>query len=252
MNFSQLPHGIWTDPRFLDSRLTPEARLLYLWLLSHPEMDEIGQIAFPNISQGDLVETPGKQGVERLPLRCLNVRISSFLILLRSLSSVGLISYFQEESKTLILVRDYIAYYLDKKNKKRQEKIIHALRHLSETLQRRGFLAFLETKYPELFGEVGKPSGLSVPLKDGSYHEFTEDLVAAWEREYPDLDVRFELQELIRWNQDNPSKRKTKTGMSRHVQRWFANARRAMKYHRTTTKGKRGRSGQEYDLLSAI
>jgi len=69
----------------------------------------------------------------------------------------------------------------------------------------------------------GKPSALSIfiPLRNGEF-ELTENQVREYQDAYPSLDVQQELKKLRQWNQDNPAKRKTQAGISRHVNSWLS------------------------------
>ena len=65
---------------------------------------------------------------------------------------------------------------------------------------------------------------LSVRLRDKTYFWITAEKILEYQKSYPNLNVRQELLRLIQWNQDNPSKRKTKQGILRHINTWLSSA----------------------------
>jgi hypothetical protein len=61
-----------------------------------------------------------------------------------------------------------------------------------------------------------------IPLNDGTEHPVKQDDVDELGKLYPALDVVQTLREIRGWNIANSSRRKTKTGVMRHVHAWFA------------------------------
>jgi hypothetical protein len=47
-------------------------------------------------------------------------------------------------------------------------------------------------------------------------------MVAEWVSLYPDCDVLQTLREIRGWGIANPAKRKTRTGIANHINRWLA------------------------------
>ena len=70
------------------------------------------------------------------------------------------------------------------------------------------------------------PEFLSIPLvsKSGEKqnHIITEADVEGYQKDFPGIDVEQTLRDLRRWNDDNPSKRKTPTGIKTHIGRWLS------------------------------
>lgn len=60
-------------------------------------------------------------------------------------------------------------------------------------------------------------------IKDGEY-VVTEKTIREFEKLYPDLDVVHELRKIKAWCINNPSRRKTKRGMSRFINGWMNRA----------------------------
>ncbi len=78
------------------------------------------------------------------------------------------------------------------------------------------------------------PTFITVPLVDKSEHPITEAQVAEWEEAYPAVDVRQQLRTLRQWNIANPTKRKTRKGILRHITDWLAREQdRGGKRHET-------------------
>ena len=61
-----------------------------------------------------------------------------------------------------------------------------------------------------------------VPLNDGSMHDVTQSDLEQYRKLYPNVDVDQEIRNLIGWNQSNPRRRKTKSGIRSHITSWLA------------------------------
>lgn len=61
-----------------------------------------------------------------------------------------------------------------------------------------------------------------IPLNDGTEHPIKQEDVDELGKLYPALDVVQTLREIRGWNIANKSRRKTKSGVMRHVHAWFA------------------------------
>ena len=66
---------------------------------------------------------------------------------------------------------------------------------------------------------------ISIPVtgsKDGNQeYPLSHDQVAEWEQLFPAVDVRQTLREIRAWNMANPKRRKTTSGVVRHVASWL-------------------------------
>uniref|UniRef100_A0A6M3L7Z9 Putative DNA binding, helix-turn-helix domain containing protein n=1 Tax=viral metagenome TaxID=1070528 RepID=A0A6M3L7Z9_9ZZZZ len=69
----------------------------------------------------------------------------------------------------------------------------------------------------------GSPPMLDIPLieRDGSF-TVTKQMVEEWAETFPGVDVRRKLLHIRQWNRDNPSRRKTKAGIRKHITGWLA------------------------------
>ncbi|EGQ8175198.1 helix-turn-helix domain-containing protein [Vibrio vulnificus] len=75
----------------------------------------------------------------------------------------------------------------------------------------------LETAEPE------DPVLFRIPLnRKNTYHSVTQSDVMQWSMDYPAVDVMQKLREIVIWNNNNPSKRKTTGGISNHIHRWLS------------------------------
>ena len=66
----------------------------------------------------------------------------------------------------------------------------------------------------------------TVPLRQDKPRMITEIELDEWQKNYPGVDVRQEIRQLIAWNQANPDRQKTKRGINRHIQGWLAHAKK--------------------------
>ncbi len=66
------------------------------------------------------------------------------------------------------------------------------------------------------------PGGIiSIPLKGSKTFTPTKEQLAEWQESFPGVDVPTELRKIKQWNIDNPRRRKTPTGIYRHICSWL-------------------------------
>ena len=63
---------------------------------------------------------------------------------------------------------------------------------------------------------------ITIPLVGGAEFAVTHDMVREFDRLYPAVDVAQTLREIRGWNVANPTKRKTRSGILRHINSWLA------------------------------
>jgi hypothetical protein len=70
--------------------------------------------------------------------------------------------------------------------------------------------------------QAAEPPVLEIPLikKDGSFLVYQAD-IDQWKDTYPGIDVLQTLKHIKQWNLDNPTKRKTKGGIRKHISIWL-------------------------------
>lgn len=74
------------------------------------------------------------------------------------------------------------------------------------------------------------PPIMTFPLsRKGEEFNVTQADVDQWQDSFPGVDVLVELKACRQWNIDNPSKRKTKTGIRGHISRWLGKAQNSGK-----------------------
>lgn len=61
-----------------------------------------------------------------------------------------------------------------------------------------------------------------IPLNDGTDYGISAEQFAEFEKLYPAVDVKQTLNEIRGWNLANPTHRKTRSGVLRHVNRWLS------------------------------
>lgn len=66
---------------------------------------------------------------------------------------------------------------------------------------------------------------ITVPLKNGMFVITTTE-VETWKKIYPDICVLQELRQLSAWNEANPTERKTRSQILRHINAWLAKEQR--------------------------
>ena len=69
-----------------------------------------------------------------------------------------------------------------------------------------------------------KETVFQIPLKDGSYYNLNKQDVDTYKSLYPNIDIEQEIRNIIGWNIANPSKRKTKVGIKKHINTWLSSS----------------------------
>lgn len=87
----------------------------------------------------------------------------------------------------------------------------------------------VKKKKKEAKPEDNSPVVGYIPLVDGTEYAVTENALAEWQKLYPAIDAKQELRSLIGWNKANPTHKKTRTGINRHINTWFSRAQNSAK-----------------------
>lgn len=69
---------------------------------------------------------------------------------------------------------------------------------------------------------VASPEVISITLNNKSEFAITQSQIDEWDKLFPGVDVLQTLKEIRAWNLANPARRKTKTGVLRHVVAWLS------------------------------
>lgn len=87
----------------------------------------------------------------------------------------------------------------------------------------------VKKKKKEAKPEDNSPVVGYIPLVDGTEYPVTENALAEWQKLYPAIDAKQELRSLIGWNKANPTYKKTRAGINRHLNSWFSRAQNSAK-----------------------
>ena len=87
----------------------------------------------------------------------------------------------------------------------------------------------VKKKKKEAKPEDNSPVVGYIPLVDGTEYAVTENALAEWQKLYPAIDAKQELRSLIGWNKANPTYKKTRAGINRHLNSWFSRAQNSAK-----------------------
>lgn len=87
----------------------------------------------------------------------------------------------------------------------------------------------IKKKKKETKPEDNSPVVGYIPLVDGTEYAVTENALAEWQKLYPAIDAKQELRSLIGWNKANPTHKKTRAGINRHLNSWFSRAQNSAK-----------------------
>lgn len=71
-----------------------------------------------------------------------------------------------------------------------------------------------------------KKSGITLILNDGTEYEIVEDYISKMLTLFPNVNVRKELRKMSAWCINNPSRRKTKRGITRFINSWLSSAQK--------------------------
>lgn len=66
------------------------------------------------------------------------------------------------------------------------------------------------------------PSGILLPLNDKSFYDVPLDKITLWKEAYPAVDIERELKRMIAWLDSNPTRRKTKRGITKFINNWLS------------------------------
>lgn len=66
------------------------------------------------------------------------------------------------------------------------------------------------------------PSGILLPLNDKTLYDVPLDKIALWKDIYPAVDVEQELKRMAAWLDSNPTRRKTKRGITKFINNWLS------------------------------
>jgi len=74
-------------------------------------------------------------------------------------------------------------------------------------------------KKPE---KTNEPPVFQIPLNDGTMYDVTQSEIDMYTNLYPAVDIQNQMRAIVGWNMSNPKKRKTRSGIKRHINTWLA------------------------------
>ena len=80
----------------------------------------------------------------------------------------------------------------------------------------------INTISPEPDKSAPDPSGIKLPLNDKTYYDVPLSDIERWKDTYPAVDVEGELKRMIAWLESNPTKKKTRRGITRFINSWLS------------------------------
>ena len=75
---------------------------------------------------------------------------------------------------------------------------------------------------PEPEESAPDQSGILLPLNDKSFYDVPLSKITLWKDTYPAVDVEQELKRMIAWLDSNPSRRKTRRGITKFINGWLS------------------------------
>lgn len=78
------------------------------------------------------------------------------------------------------------------------------------------------TVCPEPDKPAAEPGGVLLPLNDKSFYDVPQDKIDLWVQTYQAVNVMQELQKMRAWLDSNPTRRKTRRGISRFINSWLS------------------------------
>ncbi|MBR6982080.1 MAG: replisome organizer [Ruminococcus sp.] len=67
-----------------------------------------------------------------------------------------------------------------------------------------------------------EPPVFQIELNDGTLYDVTQSEIDYYQKLYPAVNVPNEMRAIVGWNHSNPKKRKTRSGIKRHINTWLS------------------------------
>ncbi len=96
----------------------------------------------------------------------------------------------------------------------------------STTLKNPSLYQFSDGKQSETLFLDEEKTNLAIPLHNGSAFIPSPTQIHHWQTLYPAIDVKQELRQIRAWNEANPTERKPRTQILRHINAWLAKEQR--------------------------
>lgn len=259
--YRKISTRIWNDDKF--SLLSCDAKLLFFFLLSHPHMTPLGAMRANSPGIAHELSWP----LERLSEALREVSTKGMVSVDERVSCVFLPNFVKHnlpESPNVILAWEKCLDDIPDCSLK--NKAIHTAREVSLTMSeafRKAYGRLSEVFHkgmpnqeqepeqePEPLkafcaepqkDEVQAPQQTEPPLivfplsKRGEEQAFYQNDIDQWRESFPGVDLRMELLKCRQWNIDNPTKRKTRSGIRTHISSWLGKAQNGQQGINTTS-----------------
>lgn len=80
----------------------------------------------------------------------------------------------------------------------------------------------INTVCPEPDKPAQDLSGILLPLNDKSFYDVPLEKISIWQQAYPAVDVKQELQKIRAWLDSNPTRCKTRRGITKFINSWLS------------------------------
>lgn len=80
----------------------------------------------------------------------------------------------------------------------------------------------INTVCPEPDKPAQDLSGILLPLNDKSFYDVPLEKISIWQQAYPAVDVKQELQKMRAWLDSNPTRSKTRRGITKFINSWLS------------------------------
>jgi hypothetical protein len=244
--YRKIETRIWNDQQF--NLLADDAKLLFFFLLTHPHLTALGAMRISILGMaGELSWSEKKlreafrQILEKDMVRYDPVALFLWL--------PNFLKYNLPESPNVVKSWEQSLDYLPECVLK--QLLMKSVRAFVGSLSE-GFMEALPEVFREGFAksmpnqeqeqeqeqkqeqyitcekppEIEKTSTtvIEIPLNTGPEFQISEKRLEQWQVLYPAVDVLQELRNIRGWNLANPTKRKTKSGILKHINSWLSRA----------------------------
>ena len=255
--YGVVPTIFWSDPAYFS--LSPDARLIAVYLLTCSHTNMLGCFRLPEEYIAADLKGLDKKRIkesfqELISADLISVDFTFGWILIHPFldwspienpnQAKHIIKIFEKVSPTLSVYENLVDLLIshsdqfDEGFRNRLETLSEEFRNRSETVPEpfRNQKQNQEQKQnqdqeqnniicsePSEFGNPFE-TVIEIPLNTGLEFQISEKRVEQWKVLYPAVDVFQELRNIRGWNLANPIKRKTKSGILKHINSWLSRA----------------------------
>ena len=122
--------------------------------------------------------------------------------------------------------REYMREYMRKRREREDVNSLQSLQKLQKVYPASASVSAsvsaFEDKEGGCKGEEKEPPVIFIPLAGNKEFPIYQPIIDEWETLYPNVDIIPTLREIRGWNIANPTRKKTKTGVMKHINSWLA------------------------------